>query len=213
MNSLSGRLMFSQTALWVVLVVVVGLLTLLFSLLGTISCAVIIGVMMGASRRWRWQSIPISITFPAVIVALSRVSKTELDWPHTIKMASLCFGVFWATHVATFLLMFFERQPESPTSNKSPPAASSAEQVKQEAVAGCSLEDLRGTWICETTARDGERQEKILTISEDEFSVSQKTPDGKRRLLTKGKVEWVGTKQPKAFVIYGSHDRKPSEDS
>src|SRR5512145_1925560 len=127
MNSQSGRLMFNQMALWVVLVAVVGLLTLLFSLLGTISCAVIVGVMMGVSRRWRWQALPISIVFPAVIATLSRVSKTELDWQQTLQMALLCFGVFWATHVVTFSLMFLERQPESPTSTKSPQATSSAE--------------------------------------------------------------------------------------
>jgi len=213
MNSQSGRLVFNQMALWAVLVAVVGLLTLLFSLLGTISCAVIVGVMMGASRRWRWQTLPISIVFPAVIVTLSRVSKTELDWRQTMQMALLCFGVFWATHLVTYLLMFLERPPENPAPNNSRTTTSASEPTKPAKVAQCCFEDLRGKWHCETTAPDGQTQERIMTIGENEFSLSQKTPDGQRRLIAQGKVEWVGTRQPKALVIHGSEGDVESKDS
>jgi len=212
MNSQSGRLMFNQMALWAVLVAVVGLLTLLFSLLGTISCAVIVGVMMGASRRLRWQALPISIVFPAVIVSLSQVSKTELDWSHTIKMASLCFGVFWATHVVTYLLMFLERPPESQATNLPQPATASAGTTQPDVVAACCLEDLRGKWHCETTAPDGQTQEKIMIIGEHEFSLSQKTGDG-QRLLARGKVEWLGNQEPKVSFIHCADGKLAAENS
>lgn len=211
MNYQSARLVFNQMALWAVLLLVVGLLTLLFSLLGTIFCAVVVGVMMGASRRWRWQAIPVSVVFPLVIVTLSRVSKTELDWHHTIQMAVLCFAVFWATYAATYLLMFLERPSESLTPTRGMRTTSASAQTSEAEVVECSLADLRGTWVCETTTRDGERQERVMTISKDEFSLSRKASDGKCRVLTQGKVKWIGTKLPREFVIYGSQDDSASK--
>lgn len=212
MNYQSARLVFNQIALWAVLLLVVGLLTLLFSLLGTIFCAVVVGVMMGATRRWRWQAIAVSVVFPLVIITLSRVSKTELDWHHAIQMAVLCFAVFWATYAATYLLMFLERPSESPATTRSLQAASATEQTSQAKVVECSLADLRGTWVCETTTGDGEQHERVMTISKDEFSLSRRTSDGKCRLLTQGKVKWIGTKLPKVLVIYGSQDDSASKD-
>jgi len=205
--------MFNQVTLWVGLVVFVGLLTLLFSLLGTISCSVIVGVMMGASRRWRWQAIPISIVFPAVIVALSRISRTELDWQHTMKMAVLCFAVFWTTHLVTFLLMFLERPSESSAPRKSPQGTASAESSHPVSEARCSLGDIRGEWVSPAIGGEGRKQRKVMTILENEFCLSQESPDGKRRVIARGKVEWVGTRQPRTLVIYGSDDKASSGET
>jgi len=56
----------------------VGLLTFIFSFLGTIFCAALVGMMLGAFKDLRWQSVSFSFLLPAVLVAVLRVTRAEL---------------------------------------------------------------------------------------------------------------------------------------
>src|SRR5260370_35897434 len=76
----------------------VSLLTFIFSFLGTIFCAALAGMMLGAFKNLRWQSVPFSFLFPAVIVTVLRVSKAELAANQVLVLALSAFGAFWLTY-------------------------------------------------------------------------------------------------------------------
>ena len=57
----------------------VVLLSFVFSFLGTLFCAALAGLMLGALRTHKWQSILISLLFPLVIFTLLKGMKTELQ--------------------------------------------------------------------------------------------------------------------------------------
>ena len=75
----------------------VALLTVLFSFLGTISCAALLGMMFSSIRQGKWKVIGISLVFPVVSFTLSRSLGPEKN----LLLASLCFGVFWCCYLLT----------------------------------------------------------------------------------------------------------------
>src|SRR5436305_3721076 len=76
----------SQVGWWVLLVCLTAILSVMFSILGTITVSVFTAVAMGASRRWQWRTIPVSMAFLIVALALTHVTKTSLDLRQRISM-------------------------------------------------------------------------------------------------------------------------------
>ena len=86
------KLLFSigfrhQLGLGIVLVLSVALVTVLFNFVGTLSCCVLVGMMCGASWRWQWQMVPVSLAFPAVLLALAPIPKVGLPLHETIQLS------------------------------------------------------------------------------------------------------------------------------
>jgi hypothetical protein len=64
MNFFSTKIVLQQFVLWCVLAAVVALLTLLFTVLGTITCAVLMGMMLAAVRHGPLRAFSISLVCP-----------------------------------------------------------------------------------------------------------------------------------------------------
>lgn len=179
MNACSLRVVCRQVALWGVLVGAVVLLTLLFTVLGTITGAVLTGMMMASVGHRRWQTIPVSLVFPGVVVAMIHLAEVELAGARRVVLPVLCFGAFWLSYGMTRLLARYERRAggASPAPapgaglaadrmpHEEPPPATRAEPTPLPAqTADLALEALQGQWRRAAGGADGEEGQRILEI-------------------------------------------------
>ena len=162
------------------------LLTLLFSFLGTFTCAVIAGLILGSGRRWQWDSIPVSLVFPAVILSLSHFSKVDLP-PGKVQLVALVSGgAFWAVLGLAFSFRFLERNGEPP-----PPAevgvvrTSGTEAGSPPAL---DLASLRGSWTCEESRADGTGICRTLQIEAGRFVLTESKSRSRERVVARGEV-------------------------
>lgn len=102
-----------------VAIVVVGLVVLvsaIFSVVGTISCCVVFGMMLGSLRASKWDTILISMLFPVVTIVLLQFPAPAVPLPKAILMAGVTFATFWGVCLLTHLLMLAEKRGKSPDS-------------------------------------------------------------------------------------------------
>ena len=179
----------------------VGLLSFTFSFLGTIFCATLAGMMLGALRTHKWQSIPVSLLFPLVIFILFKGMKTELSGRQVLLVAIACFSIFWVTYAVAAALFFFER--------KGQPAAGVPSQVQSATVAGSgslaesssargaegpksnghlSLDMLEGAWSLEGTTAAGSQNRRI-SINKGELTLSVCDSSSQARVLARARVQ------------------------
>jgi hypothetical protein len=180
----------TRIGIWCALVGVTVVLTVLFSFLGTLTGAVVAGVMLGSARRWQWKAIPVSLVFPAVILGLSHYSKIELPPEKVYLIALVCGAAFWAVYGMTFSLHILEQREETPatmaTGRSDPPGHTSG--TESGAAPGFSLASLRGIWTCEDTAADGSTQHKTLRIEDGKFALIVNEPGGRGCEIARGGV-------------------------
>lgn len=152
-----------------------ALLTFIFSFLGTIFCAVLAGMMIGAARKARWQALPLSLIFPAVLFCLLRFSRAEIPLRQLWLLAVVCFISFWATALVACLLVSFEqKQAAAPKAAPAPgvravPVAAPARGNGH--VGHLTLKDLEGRWTCTRPATDQGSAEKLLVIDHEHMTV------------------------------------------
>jgi hypothetical protein len=179
----------------------VVLLSFTFSFLGTIFCATLAGMMLGALRTHKWQSIPVSLLFPLVIFALLRGLKTELGERQILLVALACFSIFWLTYAVAAALFFFERKAPSSTvppfpiqpvggtqpgsrAEKAPVGrAESSNQNGQ-----LSLEMLAGTWSLEPGTA-AQLQNRRISIQKERLTLSVVDSSGQTRVLASARVK------------------------
>ena len=169
----------------------VALLTLIFNVLGTISCAVLTGMMFGATRHPRWVTLPLSLLFPAAIFALLGLNRTELDARQVAMVAGACFGAFWLTYGASAYMIFCEQQPSAGSPAKSgerpPRGLHAASQVLAgDEPAGADL--LRGKWLREVHAAGGVAETRVLEIDQAGLRLSAVDANGRVRVLAQGEI-------------------------
>jgi hypothetical protein len=195
MNSMPIRVAVRYVGRWVAIIFFVVLLTLIFSFLGTIICAVLAGMMMGATKHPRWQAVAIAVVFPAVIFSLLRGSRAELLQGQILGLALLCFGAFWATYLVTSIVIWFERkQAAAPTpvtltsgTTSQPPRDVAAERISNPEP--LSIEALQGEWVCQAAALNGQPHRKRIAIQQNKITLSVIDPDGQARVVAEGKMK------------------------
>jgi hypothetical protein len=149
---------------WSAIVFFVLLLTLIFSFLGTIICAVLAGMMFGATKHVRWQALLISLIFPGAIFALLRAGRAPLLDRQILVLGLLCFGAFWLTYAVAAAVVYFEASagsssaPAGPGEKLPAPALEVAEHR-------LSLGELQGTWSCPVSGCNGEARARELEIN------------------------------------------------
>lgn len=210
MNAPPIKVCLKSVGLWTLFVSVVVLLTVVFSFLGTISCAVIAGMAMAASRIWNGRVIASSLVFPAVVLTLAHFSKIDLVSNGRLTVATVSFGAFWGTFLLTFLVMLLERRDGGrPAMKTADPSASTRRQVDGESGSGqrevaagivtaanpagrpaeLSLQALQGRWSCEVGATNGPSSRKIIEIAGDRFVLSVGNSDGSAQVCGEGVVK------------------------
>jgi hypothetical protein len=193
----------------------VVLLSFTFSFLGTIFCAALGGMMLGALRTHKWQALPVSLLFPLVIFILLKGMKTELAGRQVLLVSFACFSVFWLTYGVAATLFLFERkgQPQAgcPTPNRSVPAARpEAERAARTAAtpgAGkpkqngrLSLEMLQGTWSREASAH-AQFPNRRMSIQKERLTLFIVDSSGQDRFLAQAQVEFCPVGAPQTLRL------------
>jgi hypothetical protein len=192
MNSTPIRVVGKALGTWMAIVAFVAFLTFAFNFLGTILCAVVIGMMMGAARHPKWQSVPVSLIFPALVLLMLGLVKTELARDQMYAVAGLCFGAYWLTYGLTFILRSVEgKQATCP--KKEQPGASREEAVPlrtcgqqspevlrastSSQVLELSLEMLQGWWEGKNSGEANQRG-RTMEITKDQIAVKGLNAEG-----------------------------------
>jgi hypothetical protein len=161
----------------------VVLLTLVFSFLGTIICAALAGMMLGAARLSRWQVGAASLLFPSVIFGVLRTSGADLPLEKVLMLSGMCLATFWLTYLIVSIMISYERKTGGSAGKAASGVASSMRHN-----AHLSLDVLQGKWRLEPglTARADRR--KILEIHKETLSLRLPGPAGERRYQARLKL-------------------------
>ena len=190
---------------WGAIVLCVILLSLLFTFLGTITSAALVGMMMGAFKGAKWFSVSISLAFPAVVFGMVRGAKVELTPQQITLLAALCFGTYWVTYLVSAFVFFCEQKdrksakrpaPTPPNEALAPGAPAAATGFIQAAVlpghGGLGkepcLEHLQGDWVCEASHTGLSLCRKVIQIKDTKLELRTVDADGRIMLLATGDV-------------------------
>ena len=191
MNAIPLKASARYLAGWGVLLFFIVLLTLIFNFLGTIICAVLAGMMLGAGRVARWHTVVISFFFPSCIFGVLVTTKAELLGWQVLMLTVLCFSVFWLSYLATAALLFYESK--GPVSQSQPHVAVRTPAPVTEVVSEASVEQLtlaalEGNWRCKARL-DGQVQDRVMEIREQRLSLSVVERTGRVRVVGRAQVE------------------------
>jgi hypothetical protein len=203
MNPQRLKIAVTYLAGWGLAVFFVGLLSFIFSFLGTIFCAAVAGMMLGTTRQARSLAVPTSVIFPAVIFALLRGLKSDLPLGQVTELAVVCFGAFWLIFGLAVGLVACERKgaatPAGVSAERRPVTATKASSLTNAPIRD-GLEQLDGRWLEEAVTSRLQASKKVLEIKRGQLELNQVERDGRVRLLFKGEVrldpwedaaEWV----------------------
>ena len=211
MNAAAIRTSGRYLGAWGAIVLCVILLSVIFNFLGTITCAVLVGMMMGVFKGTKWFSVSVSLVFPGVILGLVRGARVELSQQQVLMLGALCFGAFWVTYLVSAYVFFCEQKGA-----KAPRPSASAPQLEPllpggQAVAtggtlaaeltesaapfmeSC-LKQLEGSWVCETAGAGEPSYKKIIQIREAKLELRAVDPSGRTTLLATGDVTLQGVR-------------------
>jgi hypothetical protein len=157
---------------WSILLAFVALLTVIFSFLGTLFCAALGGMMMGATRASKTIALIFSLLCCGVLLGVLRTERTELAAKQVAVLAVLCLGAFWFLYVVALSLVAFEKNGNSDAGQAPKPAASLASRPGEKGggsaavapTAAVRLEDLDGRWCSEKHAPGCQNPERVLEI-------------------------------------------------
>lgn len=222
MRSSRAKSIARQIGMLGILTTVVTGLTFLFNLFATIGISVLAGMMAGASRRWNWQVISVSFLPAIVALALGFVMKVPFDLRHCLYLTGMCLGSFWATWLATYLLMSLEAKSDAtaepqasacltlPAESPSSPTPRAqlidvrmprTAMTTSEAEPQLNLDDLQGTWLCEAKRADELSNKKLFVIDHGKFSLSIMNGDGHAHLVAQGELRLQGEDGHKILLI------------
>lgn len=175
----SGTSVKVQLGLALVVTIAVSLLTVLFSILGTITSAAVVGMMFGATKHSRWRAAVISLVFPLVSIAFARL------YENTLLMAGFCFGTFWLCYALTCAAMLLEQPQASVPAVANPTPDSVADDVPYDP----NLLELQGRWTRLSNSKNGSARADTIEVKRDQVRMSLIGPDGKPYVVCSGQVQ------------------------
>jgi hypothetical protein len=215
MNAVAIKTAGRYLGAWGAIVLCVILLSLLFTFLGTITCAVLAGMMMGAFKGAKWFSVSVSLVFPMVIFGMARGAKVELTPQQITLLAVLCFSAYWVTYLVSAFVFFCEQKDRQAA--KRPAPAPPDETLAAGAATGAigaaalpelagpetesCLEHLQGDWVCEAPRTGHSRCRKVIQIKESKLELRTVDANGQILLLARGDVTLQSVTASQAPVI------------
>jgi hypothetical protein len=187
MSSLPLKSALKQVGAWSIVVIFLALLTVIFSFLGTLFCAALGGMMMGATKASKRLSLAFSLLSPGVLMATMRTQKSELAEHQVILLAVLCFSAFWVLYLLSMFLVAYEKKGAGATGASSLPASGTTE--KESAVPIVRLAELEGKWCCEVSAAEGHGHKRVLDIRDGAFALSTLDSQGRVCLQARGRLK------------------------
>ena len=176
MNALPLKKTLQRVAGGVIITFFVVLLTLIFSFLGTIICAALAGMMLGAAKLPRWQVGAASLLFPSVIFCVLRTTGADLPLQKVLLLSGMCLGTFWLIYLVVSMMIFYERKA----------GATAGHGVKRTVPAArgnglLSLEALQGKWRLEPSLIARVESRKVLEIQKENLLLRMPGPTGELR--------------------------------
>ncbi len=196
MNVAAVRTAGRYLGVWVAITLFVSLVSFTFTFLGTITSAVLAGIMMGGFKGSKCFSVLVSLVFPAVVFGMTRNARTELSSKQILLLALLCFGTFWGTYLVSAFMLFCEQKGRKPATT-SPGVSVTATLARGQAtdatatgeIAGdACLEQLQGTWACEDSSPHGSQLRKVLQITGNNLELKAVDLSGRTTVVGHGKV-------------------------
>jgi len=223
MNALVIQTAGRRAAGWGAIALFAGFLSVIFSFLGTITCAALVGMMLGAINYSRWFSVSVSLVFPAAIFGLFRAAKVNLTAQQVLLVAGLCFGTFWVTYLVSAFVFFCEQKGRKPSECSGParqpgnsaPAGqgatgnhTSAAGLPKVAVPSGDawLEQLQGEWLCEVSHARGAVPRRVIQIKEARLELRAIDSSGRATVLAQGDLNLQAPRplQPAAALASAS---------
>jgi hypothetical protein len=209
MNATTMRKALQYAGGFGVAIFFVLLLSFIFSFLGTIFCAALAGMMLGATRKTGWLALPVSLIFPVVIFTLLRTSRAELSNAQINGVSVLCAGAFWLSYGVAFAVLRAEhkhrkRAGAQPAARQAPRQAgavqgSAAVATVSAAGAGSpgparrlSLDLLQGRWRWEPGSERAERREKVIEIERTRLVLSIRDSQGQAAFVATAELKLGG---------------------
>jgi len=187
MSSLPIKTALKHLSAWSILIAFVGLLTVIFSFLGTLFCAALGGMMMGATKASKALSFAFSILCPGILMVTMKSQRTELAERQVVILATLCLAAFWLLYLMSMLLAAFEK---SGANSNSTVAAKHLGTANGAVVPpALRLAELEGKWWSEISAVGGQNQKRILEIREGAMALSTLGPDGRVCSRAQGRLK------------------------
>lgn len=188
MNAAALRTAGRYLGMWVAIVLGVGLVSFTFTFLGTLACAALVGMMMGALKGEKWFSAMVSLVFPAILLAITHNPRTELTSKQILILTMLGFGTFWATYLVSRFMFFCEQKERKPSAARpSAPAAAEPLELPEQAGESC-LEQLQGKWVCEAAFTGKPSCRKVIQIKAAKLELQAIDVSGHATLLAQGEV-------------------------
>jgi len=176
---------------WMTVILFAGLLTFIFSFLGAFFCAALAGMMLGSFKLPRWQTIALSITFPAVLVGVLRFGGSELLLKQVLLLSVLCLGTFWVTYWIVRAVVFYEHKGQAVVAvtrdvngHLQPHVNCNGAPVGQ-----LNLQILQGKWWCVSPKQSSDHERKYLEIQRGNLLLTIRDPAGKISFKGRGEVE------------------------
>ena len=205
MNATAIRTGGKYLGAWGIIAFCVFFLSVIFNFLGTITCAVLAGMMMGAFKGARWFSALVSLVFPGVLFGLVRTARVELSQQQVILLGAVCFGTFWVTYLVSAVLFFCEQKEKHASKPPTPatPDRATAPETQTAAIArvpasdllgssvaasGSCLEQLQGNWVCEVPGAGEPLYRKVIQIKAAKLELRTVDASGRTTLLATGDV-------------------------
>jgi hypothetical protein len=179
---------------WSILAAFIALLTIIFSFLGTLFCAALGGMMMGATRASKKFALIFSLLCSGVLLGVLRTQRTELAAKQVILLAVLCLGAFWFLYVASRSVVAFEENSDCPAGSASagPTSGSANRATGSSAVASGSevrLEDLDGRWCSENRVQSAQLAGRVLEIHAGSLDLSTFNAHGQLCARARGRLK------------------------
>jgi hypothetical protein len=200
MNASFVRVALRQIGGWLLLIFFVVLLSTIFSFLGTIFCAALAGMMLGAMRQARWQAVPVSLVFPVVIFLLLRGAKVDLSSSQIRMLSVLCFGTFWLVYGIAVALMRFENKGQTAkrrvdagevVTGVTPGYSSKMTAPTRAAVCQeLNLATLQGKWLCNGSTAGEPIREKVMEVQKEQMVLRVTDEHGRVTLRANARVRF-----------------------
>ena len=200
----------------------VSLLTLIFSFLGAILCAVLAGMMVAVARLPAWHSFVISLISPGVLLTILRTSKADMSDRQMAVLTLLCLGCFWLTYVVAWGLRLYEQKGQANSAvaaarrgSAGSAAGAAGERAGASAAPGpgsppafsaaaggaLTLEALQGQWRCGLGANGSTRQ-KLMKIERERLELICNDEAGAVSFATQAQIR-LSLAEPLPVLVLG----------
>jgi len=189
-----------------------ALLTIIFNFLGTLFCAALGGMMMGATKASWKLSVPFSVLCPGVLLAVMRAQMTEIPNRQIVILLIICLAAFWTIYAVSAALMAQEQKNAPVTTGQAGPsrngelrAARSTAEVGlvNDAVGrngaaevvttarGDVVDQFDGQWCCDESAAQRLAPKRVLDIKKGALLLSTLDSGGQLCACARARLEGV----------------------